>query len=366
MENLEHKLHSIGKIIFKIITPNWSWSWFYLKSHDLIVTNYHVVKWFKQLFVEDNEKNRIIWKVIMINSFNDIAFIKLETNNICKLDLEIWDATKLSSRDEVYVLWYPFWLPYTITKWIISSTDQIINWKNLIQTDAAVNPWNSWWAIVNSTWELIWITVSKFIGENTDNMWFWIPVNFLLEDLDSVSKKDNTDFWIKCDSCNELIYKKLTYCKKCWNWIDKDLFDEYEISQTSKIIENVITNIWINPIITRSSFEFWSFYYKNKLVKIYIDSDWYINLSSFLFKIINNKLENFYKYRLSNELKPFKLCSHDDELLLRYTIHISDLLSSNKDEYINNMTLFFSQIDKIITFLTNNFEVKNSKFDKKN
>lgn len=364
-KNIENKLHNIWEVVYKIITPNWSWSSFYLKKYDVFVTNYHVVKWTRQLCIEDNEKNRHLWKVIFINPENDTSFIKVENISKTNIEIEISDNSLLNTRDEVFVLWYPFWLPFTITKWIISSKDQIINWKKLIQTDAAVNPWNSGWAMVDKNWKLIWVTVSKYVWENTDNIGFWVPSEFLIDDLESLSKKENDDFCIKCNSCKSLIYEKTSFCKTCWNNIEKEAFDEIQISAISKTIEEIINDLWINPIITRTNLEYWTFYYENKYIRINIDDDTYINLSSPIFKIPKENLDDFYKYSLWSDLWVYKTWFNEGEIFLLYKIHISDILWENVWEYITNIRNFFEKLKEVIKYLNENFKIEWSKYDKK-
>lgn len=364
--NIENKLHDIWKVVFKIMTSTSSWSWFYVNKYKVLITNYHVIKWFKQLCVEDNEKNRYLWNVIFINPENDIAFIKIENYAEDSIEFEIWNNNLLNIRDEVYVLWYPLGLPYTITKWIISSKNQIINWKSLIQTDAAINPWNSWWAIVNKDGKLIWITVLKIVWEGVDNIGFWIPAELLKDDLISLLSKTDNNFCMKCNSCKSLIYEKTSFCKTCWSSINKELFDDFQISSISKTIENeIIKDLWINPIITRTNQEYWTFYYENKLIRIYVDEGSYIFFSSPIFKIPKENLEKFYKYSLWNNLWNYKIWIYEDEIYLLYTFHISDILWENVWEYISNMKNFFDKLKEIINYFKENFNLEWSKYDKK-
>jgi S1-C subfamily serine protease len=43
-----------------------------------------------------------------------------------------------------------------------------------LQTDAAINPWNSWWPLINLTWEVVWINTAIVDGSNW--VWFAIPL----------------------------------------------------------------------------------------------------------------------------------------------------------------------------------------------
>ncbi len=335
-----------------------------MKKYDIIVTNCHVVSGFHDLSIEDFEKNRYLWKVIFMDTENDIAFIRCQFETSPILELEISDHTELKVRDEVYVLWYPFWFPYTITKWIISSTKQLIDGKNLIQTDAAVNPWNSWGAMVDSEGKLIAITVSKIPSYNADNMGFGIPVTHLIENIEILLKKNTDDFCIKCSSCHNLVYEKSSFCKNCGCKIEKNLFDQRTITQLSEMIEEIIQKNWINPILARTSEEYWTFYYHSKYVKILIDNDWDISLSSSLFTIPKNVSSEFYKFLLWEKLSVYKIGFFDEEVQLLYRIHISDILWKNQEEYKQNLENYFATLDNILEYSKNHFGTEKSKYDK--
>lgn len=58
--------------------PGDSDSCFYLKKHDLFVTNYHVVEGFRQVALEDNQKNRYLANIVLVNPILDIALLSAE------------------------------------------------------------------------------------------------------------------------------------------------------------------------------------------------------------------------------------------------------------------------------------------------
>lgn len=45
------------------------------EKYDLFVTNYHVVEGFRQVALEDNNKNRYLAQVILVNPSLDIALL---------------------------------------------------------------------------------------------------------------------------------------------------------------------------------------------------------------------------------------------------------------------------------------------------
>ncbi len=64
---------NLFQTVYKITHAGGSGSCFYLKKHDLFVTNYHVVEGFRQVALEDDNKNRYLARVILINPLLDVA-----------------------------------------------------------------------------------------------------------------------------------------------------------------------------------------------------------------------------------------------------------------------------------------------------
>ncbi|NJO88650.1 MAG: hypothetical protein HC831_06560 [Chloroflexia bacterium] len=63
--------------------------------------------------------------------------------------MELADISQLKSRDRVFVLGFPFGMPYTETQGIVSAPRQLMEGSYFIQTDAAVNPGNSGGPVIN-------------------------------------------------------------------------------------------------------------------------------------------------------------------------------------------------------------------------
>ena len=63
--------------------------------------------------------------------------------------------------------------------------DNYINLEWLIQTDAAINPWNSGWPLLNLDWKVMWINTA--IINWSQNIWFAIQLN--QDEIDVYLKK---------------------------------------------------------------------------------------------------------------------------------------------------------------------------------
>lgn len=151
-----------------------------ISKEGYIVTNYHVTG--------DNDSTL---KVILSNgdflkcklvSFDpefDLALLKIESQNILPLKLNIPD--EISLGEDVFAIGTPadLSLQQTITKGIVSGKRTIED-KFFIQTDAKVNPGNSGGALINEKGELIGIINSKLFGEGIEGIGFAVPAIFVI------------------------------------------------------------------------------------------------------------------------------------------------------------------------------------------
>lgn len=154
-------------------------SWYILTNNHVIDAtdlNYFVItsKW-------DTFPVKKIWKDDLL----DMAILSLELPNSISFSPAIF-----IDIDSSVSLWqFVFAIgnslseyPNTISLWIISwkgrslSIDQkktpYYAW--LYQTDAALNPWNSWWPLVNLSGEVLWMVTAISRGGN--NIWFALPL----------------------------------------------------------------------------------------------------------------------------------------------------------------------------------------------
>jgi len=90
----------------------------------------------------------------------------------------------------------------------------------LYQTDAAINPWNSGWPLINIAWEVIWVNTA--ITAMGQWIWFSIPINkqFVNATLKSIKKYGSIKrplLWIKILQLNKTIAKK--YKLPTYEWV---------------------------------------------------------------------------------------------------------------------------------------------------
>lgn len=176
----------------------WGWSWFIYSNSWLILTNKHVVSDEDlDYVVVMNDWTEFKAKVLAKDPVNDIAVIKInpeEHANVIIKPISLWNSSNIKVWQKVLAIGNALWeFENTVTSGIISAKWRSIEasdirwwWEeisNLLQTDAPINPWNSWWPLVNLRWEVIWMNTA--IAQSAQWIGFAIPVN----DLKFVAEK---------------------------------------------------------------------------------------------------------------------------------------------------------------------------------
>lgn len=323
-------MQQVSQIIFKVNTANGSGSAFYLKQYNVFITNYHVVQGSKTLSIENKNLERYVGHVIMVDTNEDIAFVKAEGDFSALPEVSFSELAKLYLRDEVYVLGYPYGMPYTETQGIISSPKQLMNGKYYIQTDAPVNPGNSGGPLVNKNGEIIGITTSKF--SDADNMGFAIPVDTLNEIIEIYKAHTPAQYSIVCPGCKSVIEEAGEYCNNCGDTIDPLLFEEKELSAFARVIEDGFTRHGINPVLARTGYEYWNFHSGSSLIRIFVYNSSYVYATSPINKMVSKNMPELLRYLLSPSQQPYKLGVYDGDIYLSYRVHISDLFNERFGE----------------------------------
>lgn len=355
--------HSVQKSIFKIHTSDGSGSGFYIKEKDIVVTNYHVINGFRQVAIENINKERALAKVIMVNPYTDIAFLKSE-KTFDASGIKINPNTRINIREQVFVHGYPFGMPYTVTEGIVSSPEQLVEGRKLVQTDAAVNPGNSGGPILNANDELVAVTCSKFT--NADNTGFGIPLKTLLDDINSLdSITDYNAFYFKCDSCGNLITQKTEYCSNCGNTIDVKVFSEVETkSFITTFVEDALLKADINPVIARSGQEYWEFHYGSSLIRIFLFNKDYLYATSPLNELPKQNVEGLLKYILGNNVAPYKLGVYKNIIYLSYRVAVTDLYTPYAEEVKKHIAGMLKKADELDSFFADKFQCPYTSFSK--
>jgi len=169
-------------------------SWFFVKDDGTILTNKHVVQDTQAEYtVILNTGEEYDARVIALDPVNDLAIIKIDDQNRSFTSLPI--SEKLDDT-QIWDFSIAVWnalaeLQNSVSLWIVSGKNRTIQagWDSLswlLQTDAAINPWNSGWPLINLSGEVI--AINTAIATNSNGIWFayWLTqerVNYMIESI---------------------------------------------------------------------------------------------------------------------------------------------------------------------------------------
>ncbi len=154
-----------------------SGSGFVVRPDGYILTNAHVVRDANKIKVTMNDKRTFIGKVVGIDTFSDVAVVKVDARDLPAVTLGKSD--NLRPGEFAIAIGNPVGLDHTVTLGIISGVNRQgidVNGNiNFIQTDAAINPGNSGGPLLNLEGEVI--GVNTAMQANAQNIGFSIPIN---------------------------------------------------------------------------------------------------------------------------------------------------------------------------------------------
>ena len=352
---------ALKNAVYKVNTASGSGSSFYIKKANIIATNYHVVEGNKTVSIEDQQQERYAAQVIYVNPDADIAFIR-PVNFTSPADIPFGRVTDVQNQDKVWVLGFPFGMPYTITEGIVSNARQLVDGRSFIQTDAAVNPGNSGGPVVNDQGTLVGITTAKIT--QADNVGFVIPGRILQEELDSLAQNTTNRYSLKCNSCKSLIYEKTDYCPNCGANIDEKIFEDKPLSKLSEFVESAIRLMDFDPVLARGGQEFWEFHSGSALIRIFVYNSNYLYATSPMNNLPTGNLEALLRYLLSNPAVPYQLGIYDNQIFLSYRARITDVFSDQAEAVKQKLGHLLIKANEMDDHFVNEFGCEKSTFAK--
>jgi len=148
-----------------------------IDSDGHILTNYHVVEGATGIEVRFNDGSISSAELVGSDPANDLAVIQVDTSGLETTAAELGDSDALRVGDPVLAIGSPFNLEGTLTQGIVSAVDRTYSSgastrpiREMIQTDAAVNPGNSGGPLLNCQGEVIGINtlLENPTGENVN------------------------------------------------------------------------------------------------------------------------------------------------------------------------------------------------------
>lgn len=173
----------------------WWGSWFFIKKDGTILTNKHVVldtnAEYTVILQDGTEYNA---RILATDPVNDLAVIKIQDES---KDFQVLPI--IHTIDSIQIGQFGIAVgnalaefQNSVSLWIISGKDRVIEAQGqslswLLQTDAAINPGNSGWPLLNLLGEVVWINTAIVSG--SDGIGFAIAltqdkIDYMLKSID--------------------------------------------------------------------------------------------------------------------------------------------------------------------------------------
>jgi len=253
----------------------WGWSWFFITKDWYILTNRHVIADPDAKYtVITNSREEFEAEVIALDPLTDLWVLKI-TNpdrefitlqaienesqiNIWQFGIAIWNA--LSEFQNSVSLWVISWKNRSIEAGSVwSRNTQKLSW--LLQTDAAINPWNSWWPLINLSWEVMWINTA--ISWQWQWVWFSIPISkskidFILKSIEEYWEIKRPFIWINYIPVSEWLARELWLKFNYWAYI---------LDEPGAVVPwSSADNAWLSPGDTILSIDWVNITLENDLI----------------------------------------------------------------------------------------------------
>ncbi|MBC8042302.1 MAG: trypsin-like peptidase domain-containing protein [Rhizobacter sp.] len=297
--NTQDVINSFQNVVIQIATPTGTGTGFYLRDHDLIITNNHVVKGSNEVVISGRAFKRTMSPVCFTDVKHDLAFIKPPSGlDIPKVML---GQTGVRDGDEVIAVGHPYGLDYTATVGIVSKAARVQNGVNYIQIDAAINPGNSGGPLVNLSGEIV--GVNSFIYQNADGLGFALPVSPLIDDLNEY-KAHAGKFATRCAACSTLVTAETIdgeYCPSCGAKVELVLPPEqdYKPSGAAAMVEMILNTLGKDIRLSRRGANNWEVEEGSAKIRItYNQQSYFITADAHLCQLPKANIAPIYEFVL--------------------------------------------------------------------
>ncbi len=214
------------------------WSGFFVTKDGIIMTNKHVVADTSAKYtVITSDGSEYEASVVALDPLTDLAIIKVEntTKEFSPLKI-IEDEKNINIWQFAIAIWNALWeFQNSVSFWVVSGKNRSIEaggsnlWTEkltgLLQTDAAINPGNSGWPLLNLNEEIIWINTA--IAGNSQWLGFSIPlsskrVNYILASIKASGKIKRPFIGINYIAVNDELSKQLWLKINYWAFIPEE------------------------------------------------------------------------------------------------------------------------------------------------
>jgi S1-C subfamily serine protease len=149
-----------------------------------IITNYHVIEGYDELFVTLPDETTVMAEVVGADPSNDLAVLKVDAEPALLYPVPLGESDSLRVGQFVVAIGNPFGFERTLTVGVVSALGRVIESPDdrfigeIIQTDAAINPGNSGGPLLDLSGEVIGVNTAIFSpSQASAGIGFAVPVD---------------------------------------------------------------------------------------------------------------------------------------------------------------------------------------------
>ncbi len=330
-------------VVIQIATPYATGTGFYLRDHEIIVTNEHVVRSNREAVILGTQFAKQMAPVLFTDPLYDLAFLAPPAEHDMPA-IRIDAGSPVSQGDEILAVGHPFGLKYSATQGIISNMFYRKGETNYIQHDAALNPGNSGGPLVNRHGDVI--AVNTFIIRDGNNIGFSLPSSYLHDTIaDYMKHRDHSA--TRCISCANLVFDHTIeqgYCPHCGSKVTlPSAVEPYEPAGVKRTIENLLETLGYHVSLSRNGPNNWVIQQGSATINIqYHEPSGLIVGDAFLAILPKADIKPMYEYlmRQNHKLEGLALSVKGQDIILSLLLY---------DKYLNidtGLTLFGRLFEK--------------------
>ena len=290
------------KVVVQIQTKLATGTGFYLKSHNIIITNHHVVNGAKDVICQTYDQKKLKAEIIYLDPSMDVAFLRPETEYPECENIQLKSPSELKSGSEVIAIGHPHGLKFTTTRGIISKLSRLFGGVRYVQTDAAINPGNSGGPLIDVEGNVV--GINTFIISESNNLGFALHIDHIFDHLEMIKDVEKSIF--TCPSCSNNLMIIGKFCPHCGDELPDNLpvnIEGFDHIPPETHIENTLRDLGINPVHSRRGLNVWQFFYDESFITLAMNNEGLIIGESAIAKLPKKNIVELYEFLLRENSK---------------------------------------------------------------
>jgi serine protease Do len=227
--------------IIQIATPYSTGTGFYLKAHDIIVTNEHIVRDNREVVIKNRQFGQQLSRVLFTDEILDLAFLEAPGASALP-EIPLRTAGLPDAGDTIYSIGHPYGYSFLAVEGQLVATDFQYEGIQYLLYQSEDEPGNNGGPLVDQS--------GAIIGVNTldiNEMGTSVPVSYLLEALEACSQTEGL-VKARCQNCRQMVSEKSIklekFCPHCKSPVFLSIYSSpYEPGPVALTIEALLRDI---------------------------------------------------------------------------------------------------------------------------